>query len=395
MSKGVAMILLHLPGVYDARNMFRGLASRKGISAPRKVNKPLLLYGAGDLGNMAKGFFEMLGIPFLYVVDAKPERHHGSSTWDGISILKPDDVPQEHRAEYLLVICIATTSYTSIVDPLMKLGWKDVVPFYDITEAYIDRCPLSNGWFTGTLDAHDMAGTEYVLDHWADDISRAHHLQFIAWHSLRQELAFDGAPVTTDDRFFIPQILSAIHEKEVFLDGGAHHGEVSLRFVNAVHNKFLKVYAIEPDKNNVKVLRAKLGNDNLTISQNVEVIECALGNQSGMATFYHGLDYASQFSSMSQESVPVRILDEMDIPATFIKLHLEGWEFDALQGSLRTLNKYRPLLAVTTYHKRNGLWQLPDLLMKNLPDYVFLLRLHSWLGTGCVLYAIPRERYSQ
>lgn len=393
MSQGVALTRSNLPGASDARSIFRDLATRKGISTPRKVNKPLVIYGAGDLGKMAKEFFKMLGIPFLYVVDANPERHRGTSTWNGIPILKPTDVPQEHRAEYLLVICIATASYTDIADPIIKQGWKDVVPFYDITEAYIDRYPLSNGWFTGDLSADDMRGTEYVLDHWADDISRAHHLQFIAWHSLRQEWAFDGALVTTSDRFFIPEILSALHEKEVFLDGGAHHGKVSLRFMNTVHHKFAKVYAIEPDKHNVKVLHTKLGSENRSTSQKVEVIECALSKQSGVATFFHGLDYVSQFSSIAQECVSVRTLNEMDIPATFIKLHLEGWEFDALQGSLRSLNKYRPLLAVTTYHKRNGLWQLPYLLMKKLPNYVFLLRLHSWMGTGCVLYAIPCERY--
>lgn len=393
MSQGVALTPSSLPDAPDSRRILRDLASRQGSSAPRKVNKPLVIYGAGDLGKMAQEFFETLGIPFLYVVDANPDRHRGDSAWNGISILKPAEVPPEHRAEYLLAICIATASYTSITDPIIKQGWKDVVPFYDIAEAYTDGYPLSNGWFTGALSADDLRKTEHVLDHWADDISRAHHLQFIAWHSLRQEWAFDGAPVTTSDRFFIPEILSVFHGQEVFLDGGAHHGKVSLRFMDTVHHKFAKVYAIEPDKHNVKVLRTNLGSEKISASQKVEVIECALGKESGVTTFLHGLNYASQFSSIAQESVSVRTLNEMDLPATFIKLHLEGWELDALEGSLRVLNKYRPILAVTTYHKRNGLWQLPYLIMQKLPNYVFLLRLHSWMGTGCVLYAIPCERY--
>jgi FkbM family methyltransferase len=328
----------NLPGVPDACRLLRDLANQEVICLSRKVNKPLILYGAGNLGEMAKAFFNRLGIPFLYVVDKNPDRYVGSTIWNGISILKPDDVPQEHRTGCLLAICIATLPYTSISDPLIQQGWRDVVPFYDIAEAYKDRHPLGNGWFTGALNGDDMEGIEYALKHWADDASRAHYLQFIAWHRLRKELTFDDAPITTADRFFIPQIVSSLHEHEVFVDGGAHHGEISLRFMDMVHHKFTKVYVFEPDKYNIKVLRSKLCGENVSTSQNIEIIECALGKQAGSSLFFHGLDYASQFSSLAQESVPVQTLDEMDIPATVIKFHLEGWEYDALLGSMHTLN---------------------------------------------------------
>lgn len=33
-----------------------------------------------------------------------------------------------------------------------------------------------------------------------------------------------GAPVTGDDRFFIPDVLEALTDSEIFVDGGAHHG---------------------------------------------------------------------------------------------------------------------------------------------------------------------------
>jgi hypothetical protein len=96
---------------------------------------------------------------------------------------------------------------------------------------------------------------------------------------------------------------------------------------------------------------------------------------------------------MSDDFAETCSLDDLDIPVTFMKLHLEGWEYEALQGGMKLIKKYRPVIASTTYHKRNGLWQLPVLLMKELDDYLFLFRLHAWMGTGSVLYAIPRERY--
>lgn len=383
---------LSLPDVMDARKILQHLASQKVVCAPRKVDKPLILYGAGELGKMAKCFFDMLEIPFLYVVDINPLHHIQSNIWKGIPILKPEDVPAEDRAKCLLAISIATKSYTEIIAPLLEQGWQDIVPFYDIAEAYIDRYPLSNGWFTGIFDNSDMAGMQYALDNWDDDISRAHHLQFIAWHGLRKDWVFDRAPVTTGDRFFIPQILSLFHEREVFIDGGAYHGEVSLRFMNIVKYKFSKLYAVEPDNHNFQVLRAKLADLSSSKLQDIEIIKCALGKKAGIAQFCHGLDYTSQFSSLTQDKILVNTLDDMDIKATFIKLHLEGWEYEAIQGGMNMLHKYRPILTVTTYHKRNGLWRLPVFLMENLDNYFFLFRLHAWMGTGGVLYAIPRER---
>jgi len=392
MPKEFTKTRLNLPGVSDSNRLLRDMANQEDSCTSRKVDKPLILYGAGDLGKMAKEFFERLGIPFLYVVDASPQRYIDSIVWKDIDILKPADVPSKHRKECLLAICIVTAPYMEICSPLREQGWQDIVPFYDIAEAYTDRIPLPNGWFSGNLESEDIQGLEYVLSRWDDDISRAHHLQFIAWHKVRKEIVFNGADVITNDRFFIPQIVSSLHEKEVFIDGGAHHGEVSLKFMNIVGHKFKKIYAIEPDKQNAKVLHDKLGVNSPSVLQNIQ-IDCALGQATGKSSFFGGLGYASKISDAGQESVVVRTIDEMDIPATFIKLHLEGQEYNVLLGSIAAINKYRPLLAVTTYHNRDGLWKTPALLMKKLTDYVFLLRLHSWMGTGCVLYAIPRERY--
>ena len=47
---------------------------------------------------------------------------------------------------------------------------------------------------------------------------------------------------------------------------------------------------------------------------------------------------------------------------------------------------------VTSYHNRQGLWHLPAQLMSCLDNYRYYFRLHGWLGTGGVIYALPKER---
>jgi hypothetical protein len=90
--------------------------------------------------------------------------------------------------------------------------------------------------------------------------------------------------------------------------------------------------------------------------------------------------------------VAVRPLDALDLSPSFVKLHLEGAELSALKGARGTLLAHRPIVAATVYHNADGIWRTPLWLMETLPDYRFLFRLHSWCGTGAVVYGIPNER---
>ncbi len=386
------------PDRKSARQLLQEIAKRPVSFVPRKVDKPLILYGAGNLGKMATEYFEKLGIPFLFVVDANPDLHRRDPFWAGIEIFGIHDVPIKQRESSLLAICVVTTSFSQVTAPLKKQGWRDVVSFYDIVEAYRDRHPLGNGWHSGLLTDEDIIGIESVLYRWEDDISRSHYLQFIAWHSLREEWIFEDAPVTIHDRYFISQVLSNLHDHEVFTDIGAHHGEVIIRFLTEVGNKYNGIYVIEPDKENLSHLRNFL-EENMpnvpTERAKIHLLECALGSVTDEKLFYHGLGYASQFSESGQTKVDVKCLDDLLIPATFIKIHIEGWERNAISGGLETLINNRPILAVTSYHNREGLWHLPAQIMTSLDNYAYYFRLHSWHGTGSVIYAIPRERYSR
>jgi len=381
------------PDIGSAKQILRQLAQTPIVCAPRKVEKPLVLYGAGNLGRMAKQYFEQIGIPIKYAVDSNPEPHRSDPFWAGVDIISPEDAPPRERSESLLAICVATTQFSRLSAELGSLGWADRVPFYDIAEAYRDRHPLGNGWFSGELGQADIENIELVLSGWQDDISRAHHLQFIAWHALREDWLFDDAPVTIGDRYFIPEVIALLRSDEIFCDLGAHHAEVILRFMQIMENRFKEIWAIEPDRENLSQLRTELQKLESGTAQKIHALTCAVGAQEESGNFFHGLGYASQLCNLGQHSIEVTTIDRLSLAPTFLKVHLEGGELDALKGGLQTLKRHRPLIAATTYHNRQGLWEVPKWLMESLVDYVFFLRLHSWCGTGAVIYGIPRERY--
>lgn len=381
-----------LPDRERARQLLSEIASLPPAAGPRTVDKPLMLYGAGNLGRMAKVLLDRAGIPVAGVVDANAREIRRDGFWQGVRLLAPDEITEQERADALLAVTIATLPWSTVAAPLRDAGWRDIAMFYDVAEAYRDRHPLGNGWFAGRLDAGDIRETARVLDQWEDELSRAHHLQFLAWRCLRQDWTFADAPVRPDERFFIPEILRVLDGNEALADLGAHTGTTCERFVDEVHGRFRAIWAIEPDAENLAALRRTIADMPATVRERITILPIAVASESREAPFFPGLGYASQCSPLGKSSLHTRTLDDLDLSPTFIKLHLEGAELDALKGARETLQAHRPVVVTTSYHNRSGIWELPLWLMQALENYAFYMRIHSWCGTGAVVYCIPRER---
>jgi len=379
-----------LPGVQQAEALLDELAEVPRAVCPSAIDRPIALYGAGSLGRLARDYLKLVGCDFVVAIDRAAERLAADPEWAGVQMLAPGAVPNNLKRAVKLAVSVVTTPYVPLEASLFADGFDDVVPFYDVAENFRHLHPLSNGWLAAPLTAEDQRNTATVLARWDDDVSRAHHLQFLAWRRLRQEWSFAGASVTNHNRFLIPEIRELLRDDEVFVDGGAHHGEVSEAFASAA-GAFRQIVAIEPDGMSwarlVVNFNARLGEAAPTL-----VYDCALSNVDGEATFHEGLGYASQLSATGHMRVMRRCLDTLDVEPTVIKLHLEGEELPALIGARDTLMRQRPIVMATVYHNEDGIWRTADWLIKTLPEYRMLFRTHSWCGTGAVIYAIPNER---
>ncbi len=380
------------PDASFAKELLTEIAERNIKVGPRKVDRPLALYGAGNLGRMAKEYFERIGIKVECVVDVNAEGYCKDLFWNGIVVLSPEEVDARNKNNDLLAICVANYPFDPLKEELLRQGWNNIVPFYDVAEAYRDQHPLGNGWFAKSLDSISIDRICHVLGTWADNISRAHHLQFIAWHLLREEWSFDDSPVNTENRYFIPEILNVLSDDESFADIGAHNGSVSTRFIEQTNAKFKRIWAVEPDSSNLQVLQKEMKKSAYGMADRIEVVPYVVGKAEGRGIFFSGLGYASQLTKLGETLVDIITIDMMKMSPSFIKLHLEGGELGALEGAIDTIKEYRPIIASTSYHNDDGLWRLPAWMMDNLHDYNIYMRLHSWCGTGAVVYAIPKER---
>jgi FkbM family methyltransferase len=370
------------------------IADAPAAYAAVPADRPLALYGAGNLGRLARDFLKAVGQDFVLAIDQNARALSANGDWAGVSLLHPDEVGDSDKSGARLAVSVVTSAYVPIERKLLDRGFSDVVPFYDLAESFRRLHPLSNGWFAASMTADDRIHTAQVLARWSDDVSRAHHLQFLAWRRLREEWTFTAAPIPDCDRFFIPEITAVLSNAETLLDGGAHHGVVIDAFLRHTKGRFRRIVAVEPDPINRAHFKENLqklapGDARIVID------DCALFDTEGEAIFHCGLDYASQISSTGSMRVRTRPIDGFDLSPTFIKFHLEGAELAALKGARQTLLGQRPIVATTIYHNDDGVWRTADWLMEMLPDYRFLFRNHSWCGTGAVIYAIPLERASR
>jgi len=361
----------------------------------RQVDKPLVFYGAGNLGRMAKLYCDRLGFDIAAVIDQQADQHQQDIFWQDVTLLSPEQVPEELKQSSLLAVCVANVVYSQLWGMLTGQGWQDVVHFYDISEAYRDRHPLSNGWFNAGLSADDGEEILTVMNRWNDAQSRAYHLQFIAWRHLRQDWLFAGAEMQLSNRYLIPEVTSVIGEREVIADIGGHQGETSLLLVDAVNQHYQSLWIFEPDSNNLSQIKSNLANLIDRDKDKIHLFAIALSNVPEGRQFFAGAGYACQLTEIGDTTINVKTLDSFEIPATFMKLHLEGEELNVLQGAEKTLLKHRPIVASTAYHNSLGLYKMAAWLMKTLESYQFFFRMHSGCGTGAVIYAIPIERYQQ
>lgn len=65
------------------------------------------------------------------------------------------------------------------------------------------------------------------------------------------------------------------------------------------------------------------------------------------------------------------ILKENIDRVSLIKMDIEGYELKALRGARETIQKYKPVLIISAYHRREDILEIPYYLKDLVPEYKF------------------------
>lgn len=164
-------------------------------------------------------------------------------------------------------------------------------------------------------------------------------------------------------------------DDESFLDLGAYRGDTVDEFINYCKGSYREIIALEPDRRTFKKLTAYL--ENIPDST---AYQKAIFSESKTLIFSSKAGRQSTISDKGEELEAVTV-DELckDKKITYIKMDVEGAEYEALSGGVNTLKLQKPKLNIALYHKSVDIFELPLMISRINPDYKFHIRRHPYI----------------
>lgn len=374
-----------------------------------ELSEKIVLYGAGSAGIAFLYYLRDAGIEPRFFSDGSESRWH--QTCEGLMILPPQEIVPEMGEDCLVIITINTDGKNyckSFEEALRKggpsavhrrlatFGCKNVIEY-----TFFRRCfelfrhekynlPSCSDVFLMEDRLEDLER----IDEWlSDDISRETFEKIIEFRMLDDTITVPT--FEQRDEYFAYDIYRKISD-ESFVDCGAYTGTTLDIFLENNRNQFSEYYAIEPDSANYKELLKNLDNKGEDIRGRISHYCAAAYDSSGKEISFYSLHSPGSFVTNTGNDIThtIRIDDILDgKKASCIKMNIEGSEIAALNGARKTIERYRPVLAISGYHKTWDLWEIPMLIKNIMPEYHLFMR--SYMNhISFLFYAVPRERLS-
>ena len=180
---------------------------------------------------------------------------------------------------------------------------------------------------------------------------------------------------------------------EVFVDAGAYHdGGTVAGFLKYCDYKYKHIYAFEPKPEFYQSLSETIKSKGI---KNITLFPKGLYDKNSILSFSgNGAAFGVSKDHLGEE-ISVTKLDDCLAPnekVTFIKMDIEGAELSALIGAKKTIQKFKPKLAISIYHKpKEDLIDIPAYILKLVPEYKFYIRHYTFHTGDTILYAVIED----
>lgn len=345
----------------------------------------IVLYGAGYGGLMFLELLRCRGLEPECFLDQSARKQ--GRTIMGVPVRAPDRTVAE---DAMVIVCLLEMGETfqNIKARMIELGCRMVYHLYELRE---DRALFENQPLIISPD-RDLIwanrGLLYqVVQMLEDELSRqtlTSILKFL-WSDLDERIP----ALPMEDQYFADDIYS-LGGDEVFVDCGAHVGEILCQFLRRCRGRFDRYWAFEPDGQNICELEKNCPPE---YRQRLVIRHTALGNGPGTVRVRNYDGSNSVIGEDGEEAAPCAALDSFadELRPTILKIDVEGWESRLLAGAEKIICRNKPVIAIAAYHRERDLWEIPLRLKELVPDYRFYLR--SYLNVAeTVLYAVPLGR---
>lgn len=292
------------------------------------------------------------------------------------------------------VIVVASSAYDVIVEQLVQLGC-DRRSIYLYNFAFMDL---------------EYTDKDFILDHlvdfqrtyerMADEKSKEIFTNILNYKITKNIEYLHKLQNYIDDEKnqYFPEDLIKFVPEEIFVDIGAYTGDTLDSFINHYGvKKWKKYYGLEADKIVCDKLYEYVQNHQLT-NKTVIYNKAAWDKEETLFFTENAGDSSmhKDFNSIDENAIDADCIDNIlgeDTKITFVKMDIEGAEYNAICGMRKLLQKNKPVIAVCAYHKRDDYFKLTDLIEEIVPhEYTYFMRQYRYTPTETVIYAIPRKR---
>lgn len=332
------------------------------------------LYGAGFIGRWAVGYLERSGISVLGFVDS--DQAKWGTTIEEKQVFSPSDICIQ-QAKAILI----TSRHA--VRPIAKLLAHLPAAIMSIDALVTHRaCEVG------------LEQIERLLEHDQRSLQTFYAV-------LSAMLAGTPHPLApfAENRPFFDRFGFFNRDQEIFVDAGAYVGDSLERFIWSVNGVFRHIHAFEPGPAQFKALKnrtQRLRKEWALSAESISLVNKGLSKNNRIALVnntknliqmtVNDIDTTHSSTSINIETTSLDSYFNKN-QYTFLKVDIEGSESDLLHGAQKTINKYRPRVALSVYHYPTDIFELPLQLYHMNEDYLLYLGHHSSQLMDTVLYA--------
>lgn len=368
---------------------------------------PVVLFGAGSAGRHLSKALKIHGVNICCFCDNQSQSI--GKLCAGYPVISAQELKQDHQ-ESLIVISASRPYAQQIKDQLLKSGFSSDKIQTPSPEHLLYYTNVANLYWPQADVQACAQQLQQVYDLFSDQKSKdlfIHRMALLAggfdYNSFQDYIDvfadyisghgpdLFSSPLYDENHFYFHSDFFPLNNHEVFANVGALVGDCAVEFVQACQAKGLEYKEIinfEPDYNNFMKL-----SENMRQFPRVRCLPYGLWSHGSRLRFSNpnqcGAGAPGSLDTNGSLEVDVVSLDELlpDAEITLMKMDVEGAEMEALRGAAGTIRRNQPKLAISVYHKRNDIFEIPLFIHELHPGYKLYLRHHSTTFDETVLYA--------
>jgi FkbM family methyltransferase len=349
------------------------------------ISDKFYIFGAGKTGKIFKSILEKNHKKVISFITSQ----NSSTEVEGIPVINLAENSKELNNQIPVIIAVFNREENAhmnfITEYLKKLKFQNIVHLYDFIDEYSTQ--IDNlYWLTNRDYYHENLSKFLKVKELFKEQQSIDIYDNIINFLLTFNLNILPTPNPTNQYF--PDNIKVWDGMNAFLDVGSFDGQTIMDAYSR-YGKLGTVIAYEPDPLNIKFIKQKI--DLFNPAVNFFLIPCGVGSSVEILKFSSGFGEGSAIQKDGDCNIQCLSLDDtlFGIVPGYIKMDIEGAEFEALRGAENTIKKYRPSLAISLYHKPDHLFEVPLLIKSWNLGYNYYIRSHGNNLFETVLYCIP------